>query len=526
MSVYSVIPLARPRRSVHRLNHVVDTSANIGELIPTGRPIECVPGDTIDISQIVTADLMPMIKPSKGNLWLESWAFFVTNDMVKIDSDSGTFTEILVSAQNPKDVLPLPTLPLTWGNNDPMFDVGNLGDYFGLPVGVGVSVSKLNITPYPFRGYFKIFDDYFRDENLQVEKFLKTGRYGFPYGAPIQKVNYKKDRFTSAFQSEQKGSPITLGLGKSAPIRITMTGQGITEQSSQIATATPVNSGGSVVSYSDFVSSSSLPYTSGASYKMDVDLSQATAVTINDLRLANKLQKWEERLQLAGSRPKEFLLANYGICPNDETLQRPVLIGHIKTPVIVDSVIQNNPTSESVSATKAGNGYTVSSTHFGKWTCKEFGWVLILSALRPDSNYTQGIHRSLIKQNVYDFFNPIFENLGQQEILNCELFAQNTADDKKVWGFTDRYNEYRKIESMTTGAMRDISGQENLDPWVIKRKFATLPTLSSGFIEVNPSEYDYLFNFVHSPTRPQAVIHAVNLIKAVRPISKYARPSL
>lgn len=522
MSVYSVIPLARPRRAVHRLNHVVDTSANIGELIPTGRPIECVPGDTMDISQIITADLMPMIKPAKGNLWLESWAFFVTNDMLYRPIDSGKFTDILVSAQNPQEVLPLPSM--VFGDTFSLVQVGKIGDYLGFPVGVGVDVSKIKITPYPVRGVYKIWDDYFRDENLQQESF-STNSNGFPLSGALPRVNYKKDRFTSAFQSEQKGSPITLGLGKSAPIRITLTGQGVTEESANLLSLTPNNSGGAVNSYSTAVGET-LPYVTGATYKVDVDLSNATAVTINDLRLANKLQKWEERLQLAGSRPKEYLLANYGVCPNDETLQRPVLIGHIKTPVIVDSVIQNNPTSGSVSATKAGNGYTVSSTHFGKWTCKEFGWLFILSALRPDSNYTQGIHRSLIKQNVYDFFNPIFENLGQQEILNCELFAQNTSDDKNVWGYTDRYNEYRKIESMTTGAMRDITGQENLDPWVIKRKFATLPTLSSGFIEVNPSEYDYLFNFEHSATRPQAVIHAVNLIKAIRPISKYARPSL
>lgn len=522
MSVYSVIPLARPKRAVHRLNHVVDTSANIGELIPTGRAIECVPSDTIDISQIITVDLMPMIKPSKGNLWLESWAFFVTNDMLYKPKDSAKFTDILVSAQNPKEALSVPSVSVS--SDSIAVDLGTYWDYLGLPVDVGNNNSGIKILAYPLRAIYKIWDEYFRDENLQSEVFSSTPD-GWGNALRIQYVNYKKDRFTSAFQSEQKGTPITLGLGNSAPIRITMTGQGVTEQSVNLINLTPVNSGGAVNSYSAAVGQT-LPYTSGATYEVDVDLSNATSVTINDLRLANKLQKWEERLQLAGSRPKEYLLANYGICPNDETLQRPVLIGHIKTPVIVDSVIQNNPTSGSVSGTKVGNGYTVSSTHFGKWTCKEFGWIFILSALRPDSNYTQGIHRSFIKQNVYDFFNPIFENLGQQEILNCELYAQNNADDKKVWGYTDRYNEYRKIESLTTGAMRDISGQENLDPWVIKRKFASLPTLSSGFIQVNPSEYDYLFNFIHSASRPQAVIHAVNLIKAIRPISKYARPSL
>ena len=521
MSVYSVIPLKRPRRSVFNLNHPVNTSCNIGELIPTCRPIECVPGDTFDVSQIATCELMPMIKPAKGNLWLESWCFFVSNDMLYFDIDSGKFTDILLSAQNPRDALALPTIDLQTGTS--WVNVGNLFDYMGFPIGVATDVSGLKIIAYPFRGFYKIWDDYFRDENLQTA-IGDSSPIGIATGALIMKVNYKKDRFTSAFTTEQKGSPITLGIGKTAPVRITMTGSGVTEQSANLISLTPVNSGGAVNSYSAAVGNT-LPYTSGATYKIDVDLSDATAVTINDLRLANKLQKWSERIQLAGSRPKEYLLANYGICPNDETLQRPVLIGHIKTPVIIDSVVQNNPTSDSVASTKTGNGYTVSKTRFGKWTCKEFGWLYVLSALRPDSVYTQGIHRSYIKNNIYDFFNPVFESLGQQEILNAELFASNTSADKEIWGYTDRYNEYRAMEGMTTGALR-ANIQDSLDPWVIQRKFAELPTLSSSFIQVNPSEYDYLFNFQHSATKPQAILHCANFIKAVRPISKYAHPSL
>lgn len=503
MSVYSTIPLPRPRRTAHNLTHNVDTTCNIGELIITARPIECVPGDTIDISSVDTVDLMPLVKPFKGDLWFESWTFFVTNDMVYKPSDSGKFTDILVSAQNPKEALPLP-LSLRQ-NSDNL--IGSYWDYMGLPVGVGTSASRIGITRYPFRAIYKIYDEYFRDENLQSEIFGGNST-GTPDDLHLVYVNYKKDRFTSAFRSEQKGNPITLSIGTSAPVNITTkvnnTSVTIGSNAEGLLTTDPLQYG-------------------TISFNGTADLSSASAITINDLRLANKLQKWEERLQLAGSRPKEYLLANYGICPNDETLQRPVLIGHIKTPVIVDSVVQNLPTDGIKAATKYGNGVSVSSTHFGKWLCKEFGWIIKLSCLRPKSNYTQGIHRSMIKSTVYDFFNPIFENLGQQEILNAEIYAQNTSADKNVWGFTDRYNEYRHLESMTTGALRSENG---LQPWVMNRKFGELPTLSESFIQVNPSEYDYLFNFTHSSTVPQAIVHCTNLIKAIRPISKYAHPSL
>lgn len=381
------------------------------------------------------------------------------------------------------------------GNNSSWVQTGKLLDYYGYPVGVGNSTSKLKITPYPFRAYYKIIEDYFYDENLQGKPFTDNS-LGVDTGVNLALINYKKDRFTSAFLSEQKGNPITFNLGTSAPLTINSKFKHITASSSgDITDAQILISGSSpfpLTAYSVPESGTAVPYSNGGiaiESTGTADLSQAASITINDLRLANKLQKWEERLQLAGSRPKEYLLANYGICPNDETLQRPVLIGHIKTPVIVDSVVQNIPTDGVKAASKYGNGVTVSSTHFGKWLCKEFGWIIKLSCLRPKSNYTQGIHRSLIKNNVYDFFNPIFENLGQQEILNCELYAQNSDSDKSVWGFTDRYNEYRHIESMTTGALRSQNG---LQPWVMNRKFASLPTLSESFIQVNPSEYDYL----------------------------------
>lgn len=530
MSVYSVIPLRRPKRSRFNLSHEVDTAFNIGQLVPTCRPLEVVPGDTFKLAQVASVDLMPLVRPFKGDLYFESWAFFVTNDMLMTrfpgeNYSFKTFTELLTAASDPKNITTIPS----WGNvgnSSALNTPGKLADYLGYPVGVGNANSGLKWTKFPVWAYYLIWNEYFRDENLQNE--ISDGGTGF---FNVLNVNYKKDRFTSAFRTEQKGNPITLGIQKSAPIRITHTVDGV-DHVQTVSTFTPINSGGAVVSYDGIVASPSLTYDAGIPYKVDVDLSQASAITINDLRLANKLQLWQERNQLAGSRPKEYLLANYGIAPNDETLQRPVLIGHTKTPVIINTVMQNIETEDVTSgsgtggkASKAGNGVTTQSTYFGKWTAKEFGWILVLSALRPKANYTQGIHRSLIKNTVYDFFNPIFQNLGQQEIYNSEIFPQNSSEDKEIFGFTDRYNEYRHIESMTTGILRSTT-DGGLGAWTMRRQFAELPTLNSNFITVNASEYDYLFNFESSFQTPQAIIQANNIITAIRPLSKYAHPSL
>lgn len=521
MSVYSSVKIKRPRRSKHMLTHTVDTTANIGQLIPTSRPIECVPGDTIDFSSIDTVDLMPLVRPFKGDLFLESWVFFVSNDMVKKPSDSGSFTEILASAADPRNLLSLPVFD-NYSSSSSFFTLGKLPDYYGVPIGVGNNVSKLKLLRYPFRAYYKIWDEYFRDENLQTSVFDNNAT-GCHSSFDILNVCYKKDRFTSAFQSPQKGNPIRVPIVGQAKVNIYNNQAPDTAQPNATVhgpSSIEIGTGQTLSMTYDATAASS----GQSELRADIN---SIGLDIRDLRLSNKLQEWEERLQLCGSRPKEFLLANYGIAPNDETLQRPVLIGHIKTPVIVDSVIQNIPTSDSAAASKTGNGTSIGATHYGKWLCKEFGWIIKLSALRPRSNYTQGVHRSLVKDSVYDFLNPIFENIGQQEIYNYEVFAQNTLDDKEVFGYTDRYNEYRKIESMTTGVLRKDSVSGGLESWVLHRKFAELPTLSDTFITVNQHEYDYLFELTESSAEvPQAIIHSVNIIPAVRPISKFPHNSL
>lgn len=521
MSVYSNVKLRRPRRSKHMLSHSVDTAFNIGQLVPTARPIECVPGDTIDFSSIDTVDLAPLVRPFKGDLYLESWVFFVSNDMLYKPSDSGTFTEILASAADPRNLLSLPNFGYNIQNNNAALKIGTLWDYYGMPVGIGTNQNRLSIIKYPFRAYYKIWDEYFRDENLQTEIF-ENNNDGLAPGLPIKNICYKKDRFTSAFLSPQKGNPIRVPIVGQAKVNI------YNNQAPDTAAPNATISGPSSIAIGTG-QTLSLTYSATAESSGQSELRadiRSIGLDIRDLRLSNRLQEWEEHLQLCGSRPKEYLLANYGIAPNDETLQRPVLIGHIKTPVIVDSVIQNIPTENQVAANKTGNGTSVSGTHFGKWLCKEFGWIIKLSALRPRANYTQGIHRSFVKQSVYDYLNPIFENIGQQEIYNYEVFASNSSDDNDIFGYTDRYNEYRKIENMTTGVLRD-TGEDDLEPWSMHRTFAELPTLSGDFITVNQEEYDYLFEFDSSSAFvPQAIVHSVNIIPALRPISKYPHNSL
>lgn len=514
MSVYSTVPLKRPKRTFFPINYNVRTSFNIGQLVPTARPFEAVPGDSLDIFQSVSVDLMPLVAPFKGDLYLESWCFFVSNDILYRLSDSGKFTDILTASSDPSQSLPLP-----YYNRDTPVQIGSLFDYYGIPISFNFSTSTLKITSYPTRAYYLIFDEFFRDENLQQKKSDNLPNATSPES--ILNVNYKKDRFTSAFTSPQKGN--TLSLDKTGSV--TFSGTTLFGAHSSAYGGINIQAADSV-GYPLTIESNNesrlQALNQSANYGLSNNNSIRLSITIDELRLLNKLQLWQEKNQLCGSRPKEYLLANYGVAPNDETLQRPALIGHIKVPVIVNSVVQNNPVEGTTTGTKTGNAVGLMSTHFGKWRVKEFGWIITLSALRPKASYMNGIHRSLIKNTVYDFFNPIFESLGQEEIYQGEIYADGSSNDSKVWGYTDRYNSMRYIEDMTTGALRSTG----LAPWSVKRTFASAPTLSDSFLQVKATEYDYLFNFQSSATVPQAVVSINNKINAIRPISKYAHPSL
>lgn len=538
MSVYSKVPIKKPGRNAFNLSHIFKCSMNIGELVPIARPIECVPGDTMITGNISKVELSPIVTNFKGDLYLETWQFFVSNDMLYEKTDSGKFTEILASLQNPQNILPLPYNNLT-GNSNPRNYITYL---YGVNANNLLNTSYINSIIYPRRGYVKIVNEFFRDENLENEYNFTTN----PINSPFYNINYKKDRYTSAFLTTQKGNEIRFNIGTSAPIKLK---NGVLNYSDFIgygSTSAQAYANPNAPTPGDLYSPVLASFSDGAGgagqaaagerFKnlivngFEADLSVTQGITINDLRLYNKLQKWQERNQLCGTRMKEYLLSNYGVTPNDETLQRPVLIGHTKVPVVVSefaaNIQQTNSSTETYQNYQGSRGATAnadSAFKYGKWFCKEFGWILTLGALRPKAVYTGGIHRSLIKDNVVDFFNPIFQHLGQQPIKKAELLlTNNKTNNNSVFGFQDIYNEMRHIEDFIAPDLLNTGYQTKN----IFRTFGTSqPTLSRSFIEIKATDYDYLFA-VPSTTAPQALVESTNIIKAIRPLSKYGTPSL
>lgn len=557
MSVYSRVPIYKPGRNKFLgLSHNFRNTINIGEIHLSCRPIEMVPGDTMDFSQVTSVELQPLVHPFKGDLYYESWAFFVSNRICQYDNvyepevltNEPEFEDILLDSANNSRSLPIPILSNVGAPGGELPILSYLSETgFPQEYRFQTYLEAYKICAYPFRGIDLIFKEYFRDENLQQDLEFLSGvpSRSTRFYQGFYLINYKKDRFTGASLSPQKGNPVRLPISGTSYLT---TDPDVRNHFTMFSAASGEDYG--TASYRDGVVQTSLaPFSvSTADHAEDlqdnfdsvmenrysVNYDDDLYIYIENLRLANKLQRWNERNMITGTRAKEYYLANYGIAPSDETLQRPAMIGHIKTPVIINSVLQHEETQDTPLGYKAGNGGTVQSTHFGRWTAKEFGWVIVLSALRPRANYQNQVDRSLIKTSAWDFYNKIFEGLGQEEIYNCEVDAYHSdysdepaagSSPLDVWGYTDRYNYMREMQDLTTGQLLQEDSPLSLPAYATVRKFENLPSLSEEFIQVNPSEYDYLFAVSHDYLN-HAIVSTFNQITAYRPLRKYAQPSL
>ena len=573
--MFEKVKIIRPKRSVFRLSYNNRTTQCIGEVVPSMAKL-LMPGDTFKFGQVATVEMQPMISPAKGDLWLESCAFFVPLDILALEGEE-KFTDILVGQTDYQKAVPVPVWDLDKTNLDSDNNLvathyNTLWDKFGFPLNLPATIDD-EVTPMAYlqRGYNSIYNEWIRDENSDSEVALTSNA--------IQTCCYKKDYFTSVFDSPQHGDAPTLPLTGSASavwsedligslVGVIATAvkslsknyspsQGVTSHNETVA-GTEVSiapddsspSNGHISLDTDVtttkVDSSSSQVLSKLKMKVtqdvitllndnQIDLNDLITFNIDDLRLLNKLQKWLERTQLCGTRTKEFLLANYGLAPNDETLQRPVFLGRLRTPIQISSNLSSVETATLPQGHKSGNGVGQNAVLFKKWTCKEPGIIYVVSFVRPKATYQQGISREWIMRDIFDYPNPIFQDLGQQAVLNAEIYCQGTSADKGIAGYQENYVHFKTSNDINTGRLRiKSSGSDpTLETWSIQRKFGSLPDLTSTkFLHVDPKDYAYLFNyqFEDSPTNnipaPQMVITYSNVIKAIRPLHKRAMPSL
>ncbi len=539
--LFSQIPKAQISRSVFDRSHGWKSTFDSGYLVPF-LVDEVLPGDSYKVKFNFLARLSTPIVPTMDNLFLDTFYFFVPYRLLwkhweEFNGEQkypGASTDYLV--------------PQTTAPNDKGFEVGSLEDYFGLPTGVkGIKANELAA-----RAYALIWNEWFRDENLQNPINLSTyaeistasglddvglGDAGFVGQHKLLRRGKRHDYFTSALPWPQKGPGVEIGLAGSAVVKSDPASYSgadwvlSTSSSGLQASNSTVGSGSRSVVYN----ASSFPSDlSSVGLKVDptrfnlsVDLAGATSATINSLRQAFQVQKLYERDARGGTRYTEILRSHFGVISPDSRLQRPEYLGGSESPVIINPVVQNSATGSTGAETPQGNlaayglASSTSAKHGFTKSFVEHGIIIGLLNVRADLTYQQGIPRMFSRRTRFDFYWPVLAHLGEQAILNKEIYAQGTNVDDDVFGYQERYAEYRYFPSMITGRLRSTDPQ-SLDVWHLSQKFDSLPTLSAQFITDNPP----VSRILAVQNEPQFIIDSYVEMKCARPMPVYGVPGL
>jgi hypothetical protein len=516
---FSQTPKVETQRSSFDRTHQHKTTFDAGKLIPFYVD-EVLPGDSFNVNTTLFGRLATPLHPIMDNMFLDTHYFYVPNRLLW-----DNFKKFMGEQDNPTDSTDY-LVPQLVDNNNTGFAEGSLEDYMGLPI--ASQATGLSVSALWHRAYNLIWNEWFRDQNLQDSVTVNKGD-----GPDNLSDNHysllrrgkRHDYFTSALPWPQKGPGVELPLGSTAPIVNT----GNLQVRDAAGTTSNIFKGyisgaGVISSSAQYPDGTILQYASG----LEADLSGATASTINSLRQAFQLQRLAEKDARGGTRYTEIVRSHFNVTSPDARLQRPEFLGGSTSRVQVQPIPATNnnnlpdifpnkviPGQLGALATVASNkdGFTKSFT--------EHGIIIGLVSARADLTYQSGVNRMFSRRTKYDFYWPTLAHLGEQEVKNKEIYAQGTSADEGIFGYQERWSEYRYGVSKITSKFRS-DASASLDTWHLSQDFANLPLLNETFIEDNPP----ISRAIAVQTEPHFILDAYINCKTARAMPTYSVPGL
>jgi len=514
MHSFSHVPSADIQRSSFDRSHGYKTTFDAGYLIPIFVD-EALPGDTFNVDMTGFARLSTPLAPIMDNMHIETFFFAVPNRLLW-----NNWEKFNGAQDNPDDSTDylVPTMTAPVGGYDEL----TLHDYFGIPT----KVSSLTHSSLWHRAYNLIWNEWFRDQNLQDSVVVdKDDGPDDPTDYVLLKRGKRQDYFTGCLPWPQKGDSVDLPLGTSAPVM----GIGIVDGSITPATGTIRQTGGTTLGASTTMTTAIRMQVTGSSPNINpnvyADLSSATAATINQLRQAFQVQKLLERDARGGTRYVELIKSHFGVTSPDFRLQRPEYLGGGSAPVNIQAVAYTALSTSTALKIHGGDvgglGTAVLNRHGFTKSFTEHCTIIGLACVRADLTYQQGLDRMFSRETRYDFYWPALANIGEQAVLNKEIYAQGTSADDDVFGYQERYGEYRYKPSRITGLFRSNCATP-LDTWHLSQEFSSLPVLDSTFIEENPP----LSRVIAVVDEPHFIFDSFFRMRCARPMPMFGVPGL